>query len=60
PGRVRVLREGRTFDLRALPHGRPDSDPAEWTDVIVVEVRNGFALVVPDTDGDLELGSGSP
>lgn len=60
PGRVRVLREGRTFDIRALPHGRPDSDPTEWTEVIVVEVRDGFALVVPDTEADLELGSGAP
>lgn len=60
PGRVRVLRGGRTFDVRALPHGRPESDPKEWTEVIVVEVRDGMALVVPDTEGDLELGSGSP
>lgn len=57
PGRVRVMRDGRTFDVRALPHGRPDSDPSEWTDVIVVEVREGFALVVPDEEGDLELTS---
>lgn len=55
PGRVRVLRDGRTFDLRALPHGRPDSDPRAWTDVIVVEVRDGFALVIPHQEQDLEL-----
>ena len=57
PGRIRVSRGGRTSDVRALPHGRPESDPSEWTDVIVVEVRDGFALVIPDDD--LELGSGS-
>lgn len=57
PGRVRVLRGGRTYDVRALPHGRPESDPSEWTGVIVVEVREGFALVVPDEEGDLELSS---
>lgn len=57
PGRVRVLRGGRTFDLRALPHGRPDSDPSEWKEVIVVEVRDGFALVMPDREADLELSS---
>ena len=54
-GRVRVLRDGRTVDLRALPHGEPDSDPREWTDVIVVEVREGFALVIPQREADLEL-----
>lgn len=57
PGRVRILRGGRTYDVRALPHGRPESDPSEWTDVIVVEVQEGFALVVPDEEGDLELSS---
>lgn len=57
PGRVRVLRGGRTFDLRALPHGQPDSDPSEWKEVIVVEVRDGFALVMPDREADLELSS---
>lgn len=55
PGRIRVLRDGRTVDLRALPHGRPDSDPSAWEHVVVVEVRNGHALVVPADDVDLEL-----
>lgn len=57
PGRVRVMRGGQTYDVRALPHGRPESDPSEWTEVIVVEVREGFALVIPDEEGDLELTS---
>lgn len=55
PGRIRVLRDGRTVDLRALPHGRPDSDPSGWEKVVVVEVRDGHALVVPAGDVDLEL-----
>lgn len=55
PGRVRVVRGGRTYDIRALPHGRPDSDPAEWDEVVVLEMRDGFALVVPGDDVDLEL-----
>lgn len=54
PGRIRVLRDGRTVDLRALPHGRPESDPSEWEQVVVVEVREGHALVVPA--GDVDLG----
>lgn len=56
PGRVRVVRGGRTYDIRALPHGRPDSDPSEWDEVVVLEMRDGFALVVPGDDVDLELG----
>jgi len=56
-GRVRVTRGGRTFDIRALPHGRPDSDPAEWNEVVVVEMRDGFARVVPSDDLDLQLPS---
>lgn len=56
-GRVRVTRGGRTYDIRALPHGRPDSDPAEWDEVIVIEMRDGFALVAPADDLDLQLPS---
>ena len=52
PGRVRVVRGGRTYDIRALPHGRPDSDPSRWDEVVVLEMREGFALVVPSHEVD--------
>lgn len=55
PGRVRVIRDGRTFDLQALPHGDPDSDPAAWKEVFVVEMREGTALVVPAENVDPDL-----
>lgn len=48
-GRVRVLRGTRTHDLRALPHpaSPADSAPGDWDEVLVVEVRDGVALVTP-------------
>jgi hypothetical protein len=52
PGRIRVARSGRTYDVRALPHGRPESDPTEWERVFVVEMDDGVARVVPAEDVD--------
>lgn len=48
-GRVRVLRGTRTHDLRALPHpaSPADSAPGDWEEVLVVEVKDGVALVTP-------------
>lgn len=48
-GRVRVRRGTRTHDLRALPHPSVSSAraPDEWKEVVVVEVREGVALVAP-------------
>lgn len=53
PGRVRVHRGERTHELRARPHpSSPDApSPAEWDAVLVVEMRDGEALVTP-VDGD--------
>lgn len=59
PGRVRVRRGSRTYDLRALPYGdRAGAEPAEWDEVVVVEMREGVAYVAPLEDGeDLRLTS---
>lgn len=53
-GRVRVRRGERTYDLRALPHpgASAATDPGEWEEVMVIEVREGVALVSPvDNEG---------
>jgi hypothetical protein len=53
-GRVRVHRGERTYDLRALPHpgASAATDPGEWEEVMVIEVREGVALVSPvDEEG---------
>lgn len=53
-GRVRVHRGERTYDLKALPHpgASSPSDPAEWEEVMVIEVREGVAFVAPvDEEG---------
>lgn len=55
-GRVRVMRGTRTHDLRALPHPSAGggSAPDEWEDVVVVEVRDGVALVAPIEGDELD------
>lgn len=49
PGEVRVARGHRQARLRALPHASAASgdDPGAWSDVMVIEVRDGIAYVVP-------------
>lgn len=53
PGEVRVSRGHREVRLRALPHasweaeGGEGDDPAGWQSVMVVEVKDGIAFVVP-------------
>lgn len=51
-GRVRVRRGERTYDLRALPHPGASAakDPADWKEVMVIEVQEGVALVTPVDD----------
>lgn len=48
-GKIVVEKAGRELELRALPH--PSSiaqdDPTAWTSVLVVEMRDGVALVAP-------------
>lgn len=57
PGRVRVRRGERTHELRALPHPSSPGSPApsDWDAVVVVEMRDGVALVAPLDGEDLQL-----
>lgn len=51
PGRIVVTRGEREHTVRALPFPRDEEaagvDPEEWTDVFVVEMRDGVAYVEP-------------
>lgn len=62
PGKVKLIRGNRAHVLRALPHGGTSGKRAQasalipalegWTQVMVVEVKDGVAYVVPtDEDG---------
>lgn len=57
PGRVRVRRGERTHELRALPHpSSPEAPPPrDWEAVLVVEMKDGVALVAPVEGDDLQL-----
>lgn len=58
PGRVKVRRGERSFELRALPYDRDADDSGGWEDVVVVEMREGIAYVSPvDGADDLRLTS---
>jgi hypothetical protein len=46
-GKIEVERSGRAYELLARPYGTPATDPAEWGEVVVVELEDGVALVVP-------------
>lgn len=46
-GQVRVQRHNGTVDLVALPFGDPQGDPTQWREVVVIEMKNGKALVAP-------------
>ena len=56
PGKVIVERSGRSFELLARPHAEDAPEPRAWGAVVVVEMRNGVALVAP-VDATLRLGS---
>lgn len=54
-GTVAVERGHRRISLRALPHPSADTeDPSTWSSVIVVEMEEGVARVVP-VEEDLAL-----
>lgn len=52
-GSISVERGGRQFTLRALPHPTAEGDPESWTEVMIIEVRDGVARVTPAADLDL-------
>jgi membrane protein implicated in regulation of membrane protease activity len=50
-GQIDVLRGDRTYRLRALPHVSAERpDPDTWSRVVVVEMKDGVAMVVPEQD----------
>lgn len=55
PGTVIVRRGPREHSVRALPHPAASSDPQGWKRVVVVEMRNGIALVGPLEPEDRDL-----
>lgn len=46
-GKILVNNAGHTQELLARPLDEDDADPESWRSVIVVEVRDGVALVTP-------------
>jgi hypothetical protein len=49
-GKISVTRAGQTQDLLARPHDGEETDPSSWRSVMVVEVRDGIALVTPSPE----------
>lgn len=49
-GKVFVTRGDRTFELLARPLDRADGDPSRWRSVVVVEMKQGIAIVAPSDD----------
>jgi len=55
-GRIIVRRGDREHAVRALPHpGETSGDPETWTEVVVIEMRDGVAYVGPVDPEDREL-----
>ena len=49
-GKITVTRAGQTQELLAMPLNAEDTDPESWRTVMVVEVRDGIALVTPSPE----------
>jgi membrane protein implicated in regulation of membrane protease activity len=47
-GKISVRRGGERLELLARPFDDNDGDPAGWKQVIIIDVRDGTALVSPD------------
>lgn len=56
PGKIVVQRGGKRLELRALPHSSGKGDPSTWTQILVVDMEKGIALVAP-IDEEMLLGS---
>jgi hypothetical protein len=52
-GKISVRRGAERLELLARPFAASDGDPATWEHVIIIDVRDGTALVSPDA-GALE------
>ncbi|CAN5674324.1 hypothetical protein BH23GEM10_BH23GEM10_16640 [soil metagenome] len=49
-GKVSLRRGAERLELLARPFDERDGDPAHWTHVRIIDVREGTALVSPTTD----------
>ena len=49
-GKIVVNRAGQSQELLALPLNAEDADPETWRSVMVVEMRDGIALVTPSPE----------
>ena len=47
-GKISVRRGAERLELLARPFAESDGDPAAWQQVIIIDVRDGTALVSPD------------
>lgn len=54
-GKIEILRHGRQHELLARPFDAEPDRPEEWTDVMIIDMQQGVALVAPR---DPALGSG--
>jgi hypothetical protein len=55
-GKISVTRAGQTQELLAMPLNSEASDPESWREVMVVEMRDGIAMVAPSPEStDEEL-----
>lgn len=54
-GKIVITRAGQTQELLAMPLNEDEPDPESWRSVMVVEMRDGVALVTPspeNTEGE--------
>jgi membrane protein implicated in regulation of membrane protease activity len=49
-GKIVVDKAGHTQELLARPHDDAEANPEKWDSVIVIDVRDGVALVEPFTE----------
>lgn len=49
-GKILVSRSGRAQELLARPFDDDASNPERWTNVLVLEIRDGIALVAPNEE----------
>lgn len=59
-GKVMITRADRSFELIARPFDDSHGDPRTWTQVIVVEMQRGTALVTPIDPAPDSLSSPNP
>lgn len=53
-GKIEVMKGAQTQELLARPLDDAEAEPESWSSVMVIEVRDGVALVAPYTDDELQ------